>query len=74
MSLSQSFQNIGGTLTRGSQTLAMLGARLRGDEIKFQFITQDRKVHAFTGKVEGRRITGSVVSDFMHTPVEITRP
>jgi hypothetical protein len=74
MSLSQTFQNIGGILTRGGQTHAMVGARLRGDEVKFQFITQDRKVHAFSGRVEGRRITGTVVSDFMHTPVEITRP
>ncbi len=74
VSMSQSFQNIGGTLTRGGQTHAMLGARLRGDEVKFQFITQDRKVHAFSGRVEGRRITGTVVSDFMHTPVEIIRP
>ena len=74
MSMSQSFQNIGGILSRGGQNHAMLGARLRGDEVKFQFITQDRKVHAFTGRVEGRRITGTVVSDYMHTPVEITRP
>jgi hypothetical protein len=74
VSMSQSFQNIGGNLTRGSQNLAMLGARLRGDEVKFQFITQDRKVHAFSGRVEGRRITGTVVSEYMHTPVELTRP
>ncbi|WP_300553551.1 class I SAM-dependent methyltransferase [Limnohabitans sp. Rim8] len=74
MSMSQSFQNIGGILTRGGHNHALLGARLRGDEIKFQFITQDRKVHAFSGRVEGRRITGTVVSEYMHTPVEITRP
>ncbi|WP_353237159.1 class I SAM-dependent methyltransferase [Limnohabitans sp.] len=74
VSMSQSFQNIGGMLTRGSQNHAMLGARLRGDEVKFQFITQDRKVHAFSGRVEGRRITGTVVSEYMHTPVELTRP
>jgi hypothetical protein len=74
VSMSQSFQNIGGVLTRGSQNHAMLGARLRGDEVKFQFITQDRKVHAFSGRVEGRRITGTVVSEYMHTPVELTRP
>lgn len=74
MSMSQSFQNIGGILSRDGQNHAMLGARLRGDEIKFQFITQDRKVHAFSGRVEGRRITGTVVSEYMHTPVEITRP
>jgi hypothetical protein len=74
ISMSQSFQNIGGILTRGGQNHAMLGARLRGDEIKFQFMTQDRKVHAFSGRVEGRRITGTVVSEYMHTPVEIIRP
>jgi hypothetical protein len=74
MSMNQSFQNIGGILTRGGQNHALLGARLRGDEVKFQFITQDRKVHAFSGRVEGRRITGTVVSEHMHTPVEIVRP
>jgi len=74
VSLSQSFQNIGGTLTRGGQTFAMLGAKLRGDEVKFQFITPDRKVHAFSGRVEGGRLSGKVVSDYMHTPVEMTRP
>lgn len=74
MSISQSFQNIGGTLTRGGQNHTILGARLRGDEVKFQFITQNRRVHAFSGRVEGRRITGTVVSEYMHTPVEITRP
>ena len=74
VNLSQSFQNIGGTLTRGGQTFAMLGAKLRGDEVKFQFITPDRKVHAFSGRVEGGRLTGKVVSDYMHTPVEMTRP
>ena len=74
MSMSQSFQNIGGILTRGGQNHAILGAKLRGDEVKFQFITHDRKVHAFSGRVEGRRIKGTVVSDYMHTPVEIIRP
>ena len=74
LNMSQSFQNIGGTLTRGGQTFAMLGARLRGDEVKFQFITPDRKVHAFSGRVDGRRLTGTVVSDYMNTSVEITRP
>ena len=74
VSLSQSFQNIGGTLTRGGQTFAMLGAKLRGDEVKFQFITPDRKVHAFSGRVEGGRLSGKVVTDYMHTSVELTRP
>jgi hypothetical protein len=74
LSMSQSFQNIGGVLSRGGQTTALLGAKLRGDEVKFQFTTPDRKLHAFSGLVEGRRITGTVVSEYTQTPVEIIRP
>ena len=74
LNISQSYQNIGGTLTRGGQTLDLLGAKLRGDEVKFQFITPDRKVHAFSGRVDGRRLTGTVVADFTSTSVEMTRP
>jgi hypothetical protein len=74
LNISQSFQNIGGTLTSGGQTLALLGAKLRGDEVKFQFVTPDRKVHAFSGRLEGRRLTGTVVADFSSTSVEMTRP
>jgi hypothetical protein len=74
LNMTQSFQNIGGMLKRGDQTLTLLGARLRGDEVKFQFITPDKKVHVFTGRVDGRRITGTVVADYVQIPVEITRP
>jgi len=74
MNLNQSFQNIGGTLTRGGQTFSILGAKLNGSELKFQFITPDRKVHTFSGCLDGRRLTGTVVSDFMNTFVEINRP
>ena len=74
LNMTQSFQNIGGMLKRGGQTLALLGARLRGDEVKFQFITPDKKLHVFTGRVDGRRITGTVVADHVQIPVEIIRP
>jgi len=74
LNISQSFQNIGGTLTRGGKTLSMIGAKLSGDEVKFQFITPDNKVNAFSGRLEGGRLTGKVVTDFMNTPVEIKRP
>jgi len=74
LNISQSFQNVGGTLTRGGQTLTLLGAKLRGDEVKFQYITPDRKVHAFSGRLEGRRLTGTVVADYSSTSVEMTRP
>lgn len=74
LNISQSYQNIGGTLTRGGQTLDLLGAKLRGDEVKFQYVTPDRKVHAFSGRLEGRRLTGTVVADYSSTSVEMTRP
>ena len=74
LNISQSYQNIGGTLTRGGQTFNLLGAKLRGDEVKFQFTTPDRKVHAFSGRVEDGRLTGTVVADFSSTSVEMTRP
>jgi len=74
LNISQSYQNIGGTLTRGGQTLTLLGAKLRGDEVKFQFVTPDRKVHAFSGRLEGRRLTGTVVAEYSSTSVEMTRP
>lgn len=74
MNISQSFQLIGGTLVRAGQTHTMMGARLRGDELRFQFADAERRVHSFSGRVEGQRIVGSVVSNYMHTQVELTRP
>ena len=74
LNVSQSFQNIGGTVARGGQTFSMLGAKLSGNDVKFQFITPDRKVHAFSGRLDGGRLTGNVVADYMTTSVEITRP
>ncbi len=73
MSLRQTYQNIGGTLTRASVTQPLVGAKLRGEDISFQFSTPDRNVHTFTGKVSGNRITGTVNSAGMQTPVEAAR-
>lgn len=73
MSLRQTFQNIGGTLTRASNTQPLVGAKLRGEEISFQFSTPDRNVHTFTGRVSGNRISGTVNSSGMQTPVEANR-
>ena len=74
LNLSQSFQQIGGTLNRGGQSFALLGARLSGDELKFQFVTPDKKVNTFSGRLEGQRLTGTVDSDYKQTLVEFTRP
>jgi SAM-dependent methyltransferase len=73
MSLRQTFQNIGGTITRASNTQPLVGAKLRGEEISFQFSTPDRNVHTFTGRVSGNRMSGTVNSSGLQTPVEANR-
>jgi hypothetical protein len=73
VSLRQTYQNIGGMLTRASNTQPLVGARLRGEDISFQFSTPDKNVHNFTGRVAGDRITGTVNSAGLQTPVEAKR-
>ena len=73
VSLRQTYQNIGGMFTRASNTQPLVGARLRGEDISFQFSTPDKNVHTFTGRVAGDRITGTVHSATLHTPVEAKR-
>ena len=64
-------QKIGGNLTRGSNSQPLLGAKLLGEELSFQFITADRQVHSFSGKVSGSQITGTITSTGgLMTPVQ----
>jgi len=62
ISLRQVLQKIGCSLTRGSSSQPLLGARLRGDELFFQFVTPDRQVHSFSGQVSGGQISGTISS------------
>ena len=73
VSLRQTYQNIGGMFTRASNTQPLVGARLRGEDISFQFITPDKNVHTFTGRVASDRITGTINSAGLQTPVEAKR-
>jgi len=73
VSLRQTYQNIGGMFTRASNTQPLVGARLRGEDISFQFSTPDKNVHTFTGRVAGDRITGTINSAGLQTPVEAQR-
>jgi len=72
LNFQQVLQKIGGTLTRGASNMPMLGARLSGEELNFQFImTPEREVHRFSGKVSGSLITGMVTSPGgLLTPVQ----
>ncbi len=62
LSLRQALQKIGGSLTRGVISQPLLGARLRGQELHFQFITPDRQVRSFSGEVVGGQISGTISS------------
>jgi len=62
VSLSQNFQNIGGTVTRASVSQSLVGAKLRGEEISFQFSTPDKNVHSFSGRVSEGKISGTINS------------
>ena len=73
LKMNQTFQLIGGTMTRGGVTQALMGAKLQGEELKFRFSTPDQTVHTFTGRVEGKRMTGSVSSGFTNASIEGVR-
>ncbi len=71
LNFQQALQKIGGTITRGSSSMHLLGARLLGEDLSFQFMTPDREVHRFSGKVSGAQITGMVTSvGGLITPVQ----
>lgn len=58
VNLSQTFQAIGGEVTLGSERRLLLGASLRGDEIRFTFNDDRNMPRSFTGKVNGAEVTG----------------
>ncbi len=73
LSFRQSLQQVGGLMTAGNATQPLVGMRLRGDEVRFQFSGADRSLHTFSGRVAGNRITGTVEAGGVITPVELSR-
>lgn len=71
--LQQTFQQVGGTLTRNGLTQPLVGARLRGDEFSFKLISPQREVVEFTGKVSGGLIRGTLSGANLNTEVEARR-
>ena len=63
LNLEQTFQNVGGTLTVDGRTLPLLGARLRGDDLSFQYRGEGQSVSSFKGKVNGDRLSGTLSTD-----------
>ncbi len=63
LNLEQTFQNVGGTMMVDGRTLPLLGARLRGDDLSFQYSGEGQSVSSFKGKVNGDRLSGTISTD-----------
>jgi SAM-dependent methyltransferase len=72
LNLKQSFQMIEGTLKVGANTLALLDAKLRGDQISFK-VTQGGTSREYTGRVSGNGIEGSARSGSAEARWQATR-
>src|SRR5512137_1604473 len=58
VNLKQTFQKISGEATVGNARQPLVGATLRGDEIRFAFNDDKGVTRAFTGTVKGNELTG----------------
>lgn len=63
LNLHQAFQNVGGTITLDGRTLPLLGGRVRGEDLSFQFRGEGQAVRSFSGKVNGNRLSGTLSTD-----------
>ena len=65
LEMKQRYQQVRGTLTRGSETTALADAKLTGDRITFR-VEQDangvKTTREFAGTIEGNAINGTIVS------------
>ncbi len=64
--LTQSFQNVGGEVIAGAKKQTLVGASLRGNELKFAFNDDKGATRMFTGAVDGGRLTGLLRSGSAH--------
>jgi hypothetical protein len=58
VNLSQKFQKISGDVSSGSAKQPLVGATLRGEEIKFAFNDDKGVTRTLTGTVRGNELTG----------------
>ena len=59
----QTFQNVGGTITVDGRSVPLLGAKLHGEDLSFQFRGEGQAVNTFSGKVSGNRLSGMLSTD-----------
>jgi hypothetical protein len=73
ITLSQNYQNIGGIFTFASSSHPLVGAKLRGNDISFQFRTTDKNLHTFSGRISGGSISGTLNSSGFFSSVVARR-
>lgn len=73
ITLSQNYQNIGGIFTLASSSYPLVGAKLRGNDISFQFRTTDKNLHTFSGRISGGSISGTLNSSGLFSSVVARR-
>jgi len=60
VTLNQTFQKIGGDVALGSAKQPLVGAALRGEDLRFAFNDNNGVTRTFTGKVNGNQVTGTL--------------
>jgi SAM-dependent methyltransferase len=60
LNLDQRHQKVGGTLTIDGRTQAILGASLRGPELRFVFLGPDQGTYSVRAQVQGKTLRGEV--------------
>jgi hypothetical protein len=74
ITLVQSFQNIGGEFRQGEARSPLMGATLRGEDIRFTFADRKGMTHTFKGRVSDKQLSGYLLSaDGAETEVTGTR-
>ncbi len=64
LNLHQQYQRVGGTLSWGSQTQQVLGARLDGAHLHFSFTNADGQLKAVQAQLQGAFFAGEVVGPY----------
>ena len=67
--LTQRFQNVGGQMELKVGTQALLGARLRGNELRFQYVGLDDGLHSVRLNVQGTQLEGDMTVHGQTHPV-----
>jgi hypothetical protein len=69
VNLVQTFQKISGDVVSGAAKQPLVGASLRGDQIRFAFNDEKGATRSFTGTVRGNELVGTIKSGSTETKV-----